>query len=330
MIMAGLRFAGAWLIALGAFHSQAADLRFDVPVRCELGRDCFIQNYFDQDPGPGWKDYACGHLSYDGHTGTDFRLRSRRQMEAGVAVVAAAAGRVVALRDGEPDVPLGERTTALRKDREAGNSVRIDHGGGWETQYSHLQRNSIQVRVGEHVEAGTPLGMIGLSGKTEFPHVDFSVRRDRRPVDPFSPAAGLDCGDMKSALWSTQAKDQIRYRPSGVLNSGFADRILSRREIESDQSFAATLDDMAQAIVFHAEIFGIRKDDTEEVLVTDPHGRIVASRSDKAQRDMAVRRVYLGKRRGKAAWPSGSYAAHYVLRRGEAVVAEISATLSIR
>ena len=328
--MAGMRLAFAWLIALGSLHSQASDVRFDSPVDCDFGRDCFIQNYVDHDPGPGWQDYACGRLSYDGHTGTDFRLKSRHQMEAGVAVVAAAAGTVIALRDGEPDIPLGERTTALRKDREAGNSVRIDHGGGWETQYSHLKRNSIQVRIGQHVEAGTMLGTVGLSGKTEFPHVDFSVRKERHPIDPFSPATGLECGDTSLALWSTQAMNQLSYRPSGVLNRGFADRMLSRREIESGESFAAALGDMAAAIVFHVEVFGIRKDDTEEILVTDPQGRTVAARSHKAERDMAVRRVYLGKRRGKTAWPSGSYAAHYILRRGEGVAAEISGTVSIR
>lgn len=321
-------FAG--LIALGLTSSHASGPRFDVPILCDLGRDCFIQNYFDHDPTPDWRDHGCGRLSYDGHRGTDFRLKNQRQMAGGVSVVAAAAGTVTAARDGEPDISLVERTTLLRKDREAGNGVRISHGEGWETQYSHLQLGSVRVRVGQQVEAGTVLGRVGLSGKTEFPHVDFAVRKNGQPVDPFSVASGLECGETKSTLWSAKALDRLTYRPSGLLGSGFASRVLSRREIESGDGFVATLSDTAEAIVFHAEVFGIRKGDVEEIRVTDPQGRVLANRSETVQRDMALRSVHLGKRRGNTAWTSGRYAAHYVLRRGEAIAVESNGTVEVR
>ena len=46
------------------------------PIACQLGRDCFIQHYVDQDPGPGAKDYRCGVMTYDKHNGVDIRLPS--------------------------------------------------------------------------------------------------------------------------------------------------------------------------------------------------------------------------------------------------------------
>jgi hypothetical protein len=324
-----LRFFIAGLIAFGSFGVNASDLRIELPVHCDLGRDCFIQNYFDHDPGPDWRDYGCGRQSYNGHTGTDFRLKNRRQMNAGIAVFAAAAGTVSALRDGEQDVLLGERTTPLRKDREAGNGVRIDHGGGWQTQYSHLQRNSIKVTIGEQVAAGTLLGTVGLSGKTEFPHVDFTVRKNGQPVDPFSTTAAPGCGDTTSALWSAKAMAQLAYRSGALLNSGFSDRVLSRREIESGDRFATTLSDSAEAVVFHTEVMGIRKGDVEEVRVTNPHGQVLVNRSDTADRDMAVRRVHIGKRQGATTWLPGRYSAYYFLRRGDAIVVEVVDTVEI-
>jgi hypothetical protein len=325
-----LRFGFVWLIALVSVDLQGAELRLELPIRCELGRDCFIQNYFDHDPGPDWRDYSCGRQSYDGHAGTDFRLKNRRQMDEGIPVLAAAAGTVTGVRDGESDIAPGERTSPVRKNREAGNGVRIDHGNGWETQYSHLQRNSIKVRIGDHVEAGATLGSVGLSGNTEFPHVDFTVRKEGRPVDPFATASGSACGDMRSALWTAEAVGQLAYRPGALLNSGFSDRVLLRREIESGNHFIVTLSDKADAIVFHVEVIGVRKGDIEDCRIENPDGQILVACGGTVDRDMAVRRVHVGMRRSATAWRTGRYSAYYVLRRNDEVVVAADNTLEVR
>ena len=72
--------------------AQGADFKLAFPVDCTLGQDCVIQNYVDVDPSKGWHDYQCGFLSYDGHKGTDIRIRDYRAMAEGVAVLAAADG----------------------------------------------------------------------------------------------------------------------------------------------------------------------------------------------------------------------------------------------
>ena len=77
-----------------------------LPLDCTLGESCFIQNYVDDDPGPGAADFTCGALTYDGHKGTDFALTSIAAMEAGVTVRAAAPGVVRGVRDGMPDTGL--------------------------------------------------------------------------------------------------------------------------------------------------------------------------------------------------------------------------------
>jgi len=66
-------------------------LELELPIACEIGQTCFIQNYVDHDPSRGARDYMCRHQTYDKHDGTDFRLPGVAWERTGVAVRAAAA-----------------------------------------------------------------------------------------------------------------------------------------------------------------------------------------------------------------------------------------------
>ena len=115
-----LRVAVALAILIGAVPASAADaIRLGLPVECTMGTVCFIQNYVDQDPSSDKTDYRCNSLNYDGHRGTDFRVRDFVDMQRGVAVVAAAAGIVRATRDAMPDVSVRQnwRSGAAWKSR---------------------------------------------------------------------------------------------------------------------------------------------------------------------------------------------------------------------
>ena len=70
--------------ATGAGAQSIPNPRFSLPIDCEIGVSCFIQNYVDRDPTPGRADYRCGHLSYDKHKGTDIRIRDLVAMRGGV------------------------------------------------------------------------------------------------------------------------------------------------------------------------------------------------------------------------------------------------------
>ncbi|PPR23785.1 MAG: hypothetical protein CFH38_00963, partial [Alphaproteobacteria bacterium MarineAlpha10_Bin1] len=48
----------------GNTRALAAPPVLEVPVACELGRDCFIQFYVDRDAQSGVKDYRCAGLTY--------------------------------------------------------------------------------------------------------------------------------------------------------------------------------------------------------------------------------------------------------------------------
>jgi len=63
---------------LGAATMSVAQLQppltLEVPLACRFGEICFVQQYFDHDPGPGAKNYRCSPMVYDGHDGVDLRV----------------------------------------------------------------------------------------------------------------------------------------------------------------------------------------------------------------------------------------------------------------
>src|SRR5262249_29150241 len=148
-----------------AWSAAAATFELELPVACEIGKTCFIQNYVDHDAGPGVRDYMCGSMTYDGHDGTDIRVPTTAAQQKGVAAVAAAAGEVLRRRDGMPDVSLRAAPPGWLEGRDCGNGVVLRHADGWETQYCHMAQGSIRVAPGERVAAGQPLGRVGISGK---------------------------------------------------------------------------------------------------------------------------------------------------------------------
>lgn len=317
---------GLWFFAACV---AAAPPVLELPIQCNPGIDCHIQNFFDHDAGPGWRDHACGSLSYDGHQGTDFRIADRTAMEAGVNVVAAAAGIVKGVRDGEPDISVRQRGRAELHGKDAGNAVRIDHGDGWETQYSHLRRGSLAVRVGQAVEAGTILGQVGLSGNTEFPHVDFAVRRRGKAVDPFAPESG-ECGTDQPGLWNPALHQALRYRPSGLLRAGFADKPPLLEHGATDRTVTMALATDSPAIVFWMELFGLKKGDIVELTLLDPAGRELAAGRYVADRDKAAWHAVTGKRRDDGAWPPGTYRGRVILRRGDTAVIDQARTITLQ
>lgn len=308
---------------IGAAAGEAP--RFRPPVACPAGAGCFIQNHVDRDAGSGFRDYRCGALSYDGHRGTDFRVRDLKAMADGVPVVAAAEGTVARVRDGYPDRvadALGDRAD-LPKD--GGNVVTVDHGDGWTTAYAHLREGSIAVRPGERVAKGQRLGVIGLSGRTEFPHVHFEIRRNGRAIDPFAPeAAGAgvagpaaDCAPPAVTLWDDPAAPELAYSAPGALGRGFAPRAPSLASVLRDacQPEGVWQED-SPALVSWTQFVGLAAGDVVVVRLRAPGGRVVAESITPHKGSKAIWLGYAGIRRPAAGWPAGRFVAEAAVHRG--------------
>jgi murein DD-endopeptidase MepM/ murein hydrolase activator NlpD len=118
-------------------------------------REGYISSYFGErmDPFNGEEAF---------HKGVDFAS------DAGADVVAVAAGIIT-----------------FAGPREGyGNLVEINHGNGYLTRYAHNER--VLVRVGDEVERGQALAIVGSTGHSTGPHVHFELLKEGRQIDPMA------------------------------------------------------------------------------------------------------------------------------------------------
>jgi hypothetical protein len=301
-----------------ALATPAGAFELAFPVDCTLGTTCYVQNYVDHDPSPKAQDFTCGGLSYDGHDGTDIGLPTIAAMRAGVSVLAAAPGTVKGSRDGIADF------APVEPNKECGNGVLVDHGGGWETQYCHMKQGSVRVQVGDEVAPGTVLGQIGQSGQAAFPHLHLSVRRNGNELDPFAPETLTTCGAApEQSLWDYP----FAYVPGGLLDAGISSEIPQFQSIK-DGLPSPNLPKAAPALVIWAYFFGPRAGDALLFTLTGPEGTIFAERSvlEKPQA-LAFRAV--GRKLKTSGWPTGIYQAQVKMMRGDQELARKSVEISI-
>lgn len=88
-----------------------------------------------------------------------------------------------AAREGSEIISVGSGVVTWAGRRFGyGNMVEINHGPGLATRYAHAKK--VLVKVGDVVERGQTVALIGNSGRSTGPHVHFEVRRDGQAVDP--------------------------------------------------------------------------------------------------------------------------------------------------
>lgn len=289
------------------------------PVDCSEPERCSVQNYVDFDPGPQARDHTCGPLTYNGHKGVDIRLRSIAEMDRGVAVLAAADGRVIATRNDVPDRLLNqfEALQALAGPAKPSNSVSLYHGKGWATHYGHLRRGSVTVRNGQRVKRGQVIGLIGASGSTNFPHLHFTLTLRDQEIDPYSgrkPGSGCGAGVYHS-FWTKRAASLLAYRTSGILNAGFAEISPGLSSLTLDPPPPAPLPVTAEQLVFWTRIWGLRQNDRVRMRLYAANGVLLAETTHRAKNNHPINMRSLIMPRFTDAWPKGVYKGEYLLER---------------
>lgn len=94
----------------------------------------------------------------------------------GVDVAGGMGGPVVAPADGV--VILAAQSPFTLE----GNLLMIDHGMGLNSAFLHLSR--IDVKLGDIVRQGQPLGAIGMTGRATGPHLHWGMRWNDARIDP--------------------------------------------------------------------------------------------------------------------------------------------------
>lgn len=306
-----------------------------VPIRCDIGKDCFIQHYIDMDPTKEASDYSCGSLTYDNHRGTDIRVKTVAAMNKGIAVIAAADGKVSNLRNGIEDQYFSDYSDKKRKEIfniGLGNVVVLGHGNKWDTFYAHLKKGSLTVKKGQMVKKGDLLGYVGMSGLTDFPHLHFELRHKNKRIDPFSGlTVGSTCGKVDHNFWSREAKKMLSYSATGFLATGLSEtRPSSRKDMESGRKAQAELSAMAPTLFFWSYYYGSRAGDVVTTKIVDPAGKVIANNTAKPkQKNQITSYVFAGKKKPASGWKPGLYRGEITILRDDALLKD-SAIISVK
>ncbi|MEX0349047.1 MAG: M23 family metallopeptidase [Paracoccaceae bacterium] len=303
----------------------ASDPVLSLPIDCELGETCYIQQFVDRDPGEGARDFMCGTLAYDGHKGTDFALPTLRALQQGVDVRAAAPGIVQGTRNSMPDQLYTNETAAEVEGRECGNGVVLKHEDGWETQYCHMRQGSIRVRSGDVVETGTVLGQVGLSGKTQFPHLHLSVRKDGQVVDPFDTSSQGQCGQSGNSLWA----DTPDYVPGALTDVGFAPQVPDYSAVIAGTAAQDVLSDQSPGLVLYGLAYGGLQGDVMRIDILGPDGPFGDEQIELERNRARFFRAF-GRRLTTERWPSGTYTGTVSLIRNGQVISQKSTTATVQ
>ena len=133
-------------------------------------------------------------------------------------IVAATAGTVVAAQDGLPNNDQLPKPPPIPSiDKTVGNHVIVQYGLGQYLLYAHMDPGSVKVAIGQKVEKGQQLGLIGTSGNSTVPHLHFQVLTE----PTFFPSDGTPfvfdrfelAGQVTQRIWD----DIIGVQPNGTM-----------------------------------------------------------------------------------------------------------------
>lgn len=294
--------AALTLLVASATPAVAEAPFLSLPLDCQPGKSCYIEDYVDTQPGPGQRDYACGIRSRDGHKGTDFALTFDAITVSDTTVLAAAPGQVEAVRDTMPDRMFTADMADQIAGRECGNAVRIRHDNGLQTLYCHMRQGSVAVKPGDQVARGTVLGLVGLSGETNHPHLHLSVLQNGQAIDPFSVNAdGVCTDDPAETLWLAP----LPYDPTGFFTAGFSDAVPDFEDVKSGSARRKTIS-AAMPIVLYSHFYYAQPGDILQMYTTGPQGEIFAQEVALDDPQVQMFRAY-GRKAPTGGWEAGTY-----------------------
>ncbi len=208
-----LVLSGFLVLQLGrmALVAPSAAVVLDLPVRGEWfvasgGRSALTNHHYVTFPQES-NAIDLVRLGANDETHTGRALSSYATF--GEIVYAPAPGRIIDVRNGRPDEPIGEKGGLA-------NQLVLDIGGGNFVVMAHLMQHSLRVEVGDEVIRGQPLARVGNSGESDEPHLHMHVQN--RPYDYTGDESNLftypmtfrDAGVEASGIWPRADAGELR------------------------------------------------------------------------------------------------------------------------
>jgi len=109
-----------------------------------------------------------------------------------------------------------------------GNTVVINHRGGYRTLYGHLSSYGRDIQKGIYVKQGDIVGHVGSTGLSTGPHLHYTLYKDGVPIDPqrLEEAVGegaltLSVGHLPALMRQIRKMDHYLYYDEGKSSYAF-------------------------------------------------------------------------------------------------------------
>ncbi len=159
------------LASVQALHLQVEDQRLQLEILSAMNQERRVDGALYPS---GWPVRGGWISSYYGMRKDPFH--GRRAFHSGVDFGAKHGSRIYAAATGIVEF-------AGSKD-QYGLMVVLNHGGGYQTRYSHA--SELLVEVGQAVERGASVARVGSTGRSTGPHLHFEVLKDGKAVNPLN------------------------------------------------------------------------------------------------------------------------------------------------
>jgi murein DD-endopeptidase MepM/ murein hydrolase activator NlpD len=133
----------------------------------------------------------------------------------GAEVLAVADAVVADVKDGLPenDPTSDKKAVPINLETVGGNYIILDLGGGYYAFYAHLQPKSIRIKVGDHVNRGQVLALLGNSGNSDAPHLHFHLADGNSPLGAEGVPYVLQSFEMQGILPSKKLLVEGGWKP---------------------------------------------------------------------------------------------------------------------
>ena len=125
------------------------------------------------------------------HEGLDLFNENKEIVD--VPIRASASGEVVYVRKGcDESSQFNRNTSSTECGAGWGNHIVIKHTLGVHTRYAHLRADGIYSQVGEKIDSGAIIGLMGNSGRSEGRHLHFEIGVINDEFNECGPSQSFD------------------------------------------------------------------------------------------------------------------------------------------
>ena len=205
-----------WLVGNGCCEDLTAHRGAVLPVNGSLHvAERFAIDFVQLDENGRLFDGPVDELSSYGFFGAD--------------VLSVSDGLVVATQDGLPDNVPGSFPPNATAATAGGNYAVVAMGHGRFAFYAHLTPGSLEVAVGDRVDAGQRIGSLGNSGNSDAPHLHFHVMNGRGALSSDGVPYTLDRGRVQGTVTNL---DEVLVGDTASLDASLAGRFRDRLPLD--------------------------------------------------------------------------------------------------